>query len=226
MPVAYNERTTESSNGQVGRPTETRRVGQAIKRAILSGAFPPGEPLQEARLATQFGASRTPIREALQRLEADGLLTITPRRGAVVRQLTVRDFLDVNELRIILEPVAARKAASIIPEHVVSELQTIHAAINVDGSTEADNLALQQLDRQMHTAIAGALQNSRMTQIILNLNDMMQIVREKDMRRRHREMHGSIGEILRAMRDRDAEAAEIAVRRHIADFSGALANLV
>ncbi len=78
----------------------------------------------------------------------------------------------------------------------------------------------------MHRTIAAAHNNARMNKIIDGLNDMMQIVREKDMRRRHRELHASIGEILAALGARDAEAAERLLRRHIGDFSGALRTLV
>lgn len=214
------------SNGVVTEITETQRVYEALKHDILARAFQPGEPLNEARLAAQFGASRTPIREALVRLEADGLLTILPRRGAFVRQLSLRDFLDANELRMLLEPYAALRAAAVIRDIVVLELLAEHAVIEVERPTDQDYEAIQRLDRRMHTAIAEAVQNLRLTQLIQNLNDMMQVVRETDMRRRHREMHESIGEILQCLRAHDADAAEQLMRQHISDFSGALANLV
>lgn len=206
--------------------TETQRVYQELKRAILAGTFTPGEALQEGRLATRFGASRTPVREALARLEADSLLTIVPRRGAFVRHLTARDFLEVNELRLMLEPVTARMAANIVAEETVVELQARHAAIARDKPNERDFAALLDLDRQMHTLISEATGNSRLAKLIQSLNDMMQIVRQQDLRRRHHEMHDSIGEILLLLRNRDGEAVEAAMRRHIGDFSGALPGLV
>ena len=86
------------------------------------------------RIAAEFGASRTPIREAFQKLEGDGLLTIAPRRGAFVRQPTARDFFDINELRLILEPVAVRSAAATLDEAVVEQLRAKLAAISADVS--------------------------------------------------------------------------------------------
>lgn len=210
----------------VERPTETQRVYSALKRAILAGDLRPGEPLQEIRIAAEFGASRTPIREAFQRLEADGLVAITPRRGAVVLQLTVRDFLDINELRLILEPVVARMAAEIIPASVVEELQARLAEIELEQPDDEDFAALEALDLRMHMTIARSIQNVRLTKIITSLNDMMQIIREKDMRRRHREMHESIAELLGALAARDGERVESLMRRHVGDFSGALRGLV
>ena len=216
-----------SRNGSwSGKPTETERVYRALKRAILAGELRPGEPLQEVRIAAEFGASRTPIREAFQKLEGDGLLTIAPRRGAFVRQPTARDFFDINELRLILEPVAVRTAAGTLDEAVVADLQAKLAAISADTPEEADFAALEELDRELHRTIAGAHNNARMNKIIEGLNDMMQIVREKDMRCRHRELHASIGEILAALAARDADVAERLLRRHIGDFSGALRALV
>jgi DNA-binding GntR family transcriptional regulator len=74
-----------SSLARPGRPTEAERVYWALKRAILAGELPPGVPLQEARLTAELGTSRTPIREAFRRLEGDGLLTVSLRRGAFVQ---------------------------------------------------------------------------------------------------------------------------------------------
>ena len=209
-----------------GRLTETVRVYRALKRAILAGELRPGEPLQEVRIAAEFGASRTPIREAFQKLEGDGLLTIAPRRGAFVRQPTARDFFDINELRMILEPVAARTAAETLDAATVVSLRQRLAEIALESPDEADFAALELLDRELHSTIAAAHRNARMIEIIEGLNDMMQIVREKDMRRRHRELHDSIGEILAALAARDPDAAESLLRRHISDFSGALRGLV
>jgi DNA-binding GntR family transcriptional regulator len=208
------------------RPTETLRVYAALKHAILAGTYRPGESLQETRLAADYGASRTPIREALLRLESDGLLTITPRRGAFVQQPTLRDFLDVNELRLLLEPAAARTATTMIASDVVADLQRALAAITADRPTESDYAALEQLDLRLHLSISEAIPNLRMAKIIGSLNDMMQIVRHQDMRRRHQELHASIGEVLAALALRDPDTTERAMRRHIAAFSGALRSLV
>lgn len=212
--------------GVNGRLTETQRVYQALRRAILAGEYRPGEPLQEARLSTEFSASRTPVREALQRLEADGLLTITPRRGAVVQQPTLRDFLDINELRVLLEPAAARTAAQVINPVVVADLRSALDAISPSSPDEADYAALRELDGRLHRTIADTIPNVRMAKIINSLNDMMQSVRETDMRRRHPALHESIGEVLAALESRDADAAEAAMRRHVSDFGGALRGML
>ena len=209
-----------------GRLTETQRVYQDLKRAILAGDYRPGEPLQEARLSTELGASRTPVREALRRLESDGLLTITPRRGAYVQQPTLRDFLDINELRVLLEPAAARTAAGLLSPSVVAELRGVLDAISPDAPEETDFAALRELDGRLHRTFTEAIPNVRMAKIINGLNDMMQTVRETDMRRRHHELYESIREVLEAIEHRDGDAVEVAMRRHVADFGGALRGML
>lgn len=208
------------------RPTETQRVYQALKRAILAGQFRPGEPLQEIRIASEYETSRTPVREAFHKLEADGLLNITPRRGAFVQQPTARDFFDANELRLVLEPVAARKASRSLSQETIRDLQKRLQSISVENPSEDDFHALEMLDPLMHSTIADACENARLGKIIRGLNDMMQIIREKDMRRRHAEMHVSIREILDALAERDADLVEQLMRQHITDFGGALGSLV
>ena len=109
--------------------TEAHRIYATLKREILANLLPQGHPLGEVDLAHRLGASRTPLREALLRLEADGLVRIEPRRGAFVQQLSVADFLEINELRSILEPYAAGLAAIRINQTEIQALRARLAAI-------------------------------------------------------------------------------------------------
>lgn len=90
------------------------RVHQHLRDAILSARIPPGTVLQEVPLASSLGVSRGPLREALGDLAAEGLVTITPRRGAVVSTLTKRDFLEAYQVREALESMAVRLAVPIM----------------------------------------------------------------------------------------------------------------
>ena len=92
-------------------------VYAAIEERILSGEFCPGEPLTEARITEITGASRTPVRDALHRLERDGLVRIEPNRGAFVVGITREDLADIYEVRRRVEGLAARRAA----EHVTED---------------------------------------------------------------------------------------------------------
>lgn len=230
MELVYKNREASNVDGNdpatmPHRPTETARVYQQLKHEILAGAFRPGEPLQEERIAARYGASRTPVREAFGRLVADGLLETAPRRGVTVKQPSMRDFLDINELRTVLEPVAARMAATTMPRETIVALLDSLGTIASAGPGEDDFVALEALDRAMHAAIAASLANRRMATILDGMNDMMQIVRQRDMRERHAEMHDSIGGILEAIAARAPDVAERLMRRHVEDFGFALSRL-
>ncbi len=204
--------------------TEAMRLYAALKHEILASRLQQGQPLAEVELARRLGASRTPLREALLRLEADGLVRIEPRRGAFVQQLTVADFLEINELRSVLEPYAARLAALRIDSLTIQELRDRLAAIPPADPNEDDSRRLEAFDADVHRAIAEASGNKRMAKLIQSLDDMMEVMRVGDMRRRHQELRESLAAILDALADRDADLVEALFRRHVSDFSGAIVN--
>jgi DNA-binding GntR family transcriptional regulator len=207
-----------------GEPSETEaiRLYRTLKREILTDAFRPGQPLAENELAEKFGASRTPIREALLRLQADDLVRIEPRRGAFVQQLTVTDFLEINELRSVLEAYAARVAARRIAPETVQSLLLSLDYIGINEPTEDDFQNLEELDSLVHNAIGEAAGNSRMSLLIRGLDEMMLVMRVGDIRTRHGETHQSLRQILLALLNRDEVAAESLMRSHIADFRAAI----
>jgi DNA-binding GntR family transcriptional regulator len=105
-----------------GGATHTARVAAELRHAILEGVLRPGERLRAEALAERFGSSRTPIREAFHRLEAEGLVEVQPRRGAVVRAFSAADLLDLYEVRAVLEPYAAARAATHIGRPALDRL--------------------------------------------------------------------------------------------------------
>jgi DNA-binding GntR family transcriptional regulator len=212
-----------SQNG-AGQDTEAGRLYRTLRREILSTVLEPGVPLAEIELARRLGASRTPLREALIRLEADGLVRIEPRRGAFVQQMTVTDFLEINELRSVLEPYAARLAALRIEPEVVQSLQARLDSIDPSEPDDEDHRLLEQLDADVHAAIAEASGNRRLCRLIQNFDDMMEFMRVSDMRRRHQELHASLAEILAALQAGEPDTAEMLMRQHISDFRGAIVN--
>src|SRR5215207_10462506 len=101
------------------------RVRDLLEEAILEGDLKPGERLRAEALAQRFGTSRTPIREALLQLEAQGLVDVEPNRGAVVRAFDRDDLLDLYELRALLEPKAAALAAGRITDADIDRLDEL-----------------------------------------------------------------------------------------------------
>src|SRR5215212_6278066 len=119
-------------------PTSSLRVSEELREAILSGEYGPGERLRTASLAKRFGSSRTPVREALVQLEGEGLVDIEPRRGALVRSFASSDLIDLYEIRALLEPAAAARAALRIREDQLGRLRALVALSDARGAGAID----------------------------------------------------------------------------------------
>ncbi|WP_174614468.1 GntR family transcriptional regulator [Virgibacillus ihumii] len=112
------------------------QVCSVLRRAILKGDFKPGERLVQSELAEQIGVSRMPIREALRTLETDGLVTLEPHKGAVVRSLKKEDIKEIYELRSVLEPLALKKGMGYFSNWDLKTLQSHHEAMKQAKSGE------------------------------------------------------------------------------------------
>ncbi|MHB9756873.1 GntR family transcriptional regulator [Streptomyces sp. BYX5S] len=106
--------TTEHTGVPAGAASQVERTVELVRAGIHAGAHQPGSRLRERELAEALGVSRVPVREALMRLAAEGLVELEPRRGARVRRLTLRDVEELFDLRLSLEVFAARRAAEIV----------------------------------------------------------------------------------------------------------------
>jgi DNA-binding GntR family transcriptional regulator len=111
--ASMNEHLLEST---VARGGTVDRVVEGLRAGILGGRYVPGQHLIEADLTRDFNVSRGPLREAFRRLSAEGLLQIVPNRGALVRQLSYREIVEIFQIRSGLEPLAARLAALAIDQ--------------------------------------------------------------------------------------------------------------
>jgi DNA-binding GntR family transcriptional regulator len=119
----------DEAGAGVARPLDNRtlweQVRDRLREDILAGRLDPGTELSEVALAREFGTSRGPLREALGRLAAEGLVTITPRRGAVVTQLSRQEFLDAYQVREALETLAIRLAVPLMSDVEVAHLREL-----------------------------------------------------------------------------------------------------
>src|SRR5690348_2344405 len=103
----------------------TDRMFRLLRDEIITGGLKPGEPFNEGVMAKRFNASRTPIREACNRLRNAGLLVATPNKGYMVAPITIKDILNVYQLRLVVEPVCAEYAAQNLSEEEVDELERL-----------------------------------------------------------------------------------------------------
>ena len=147
-------------------------VFNTLRRAILLGELKPGERLMEIHLADRLGVSRTPIREAIRKLELEGLVTMVPRRGAEVAQITEKSMNDVLEVRRALDALCAELACDRI---TVEELETLRLACeNFEAAVRTtDAKEIAHADVALHDIIVMATGNQRLIQLVNNLSEQM-----------------------------------------------------
>ena len=145
-------------------------VFNTLRQAIITGEFAPGERLMEIALANRLGVSRTPVREAIRKLELEGLVVMIPRKGAEVARITEKDLRDVLEVRCSLEELAAELAAERMDEEGQEKLD--QALVEFESAIESgDNAAIADSDMEFHDIIFDATGNPRLIQIIGNLRE-------------------------------------------------------
>lgn len=147
-------------------------VFQTLRTAILTGELKPGERLMELQLADKLGVSRTPIREAIQMLEKEGLAEIVPRKGAHVAKMTEKDLIDVLMIRKTLENLALRTACELITKEELVELK--ETMLVFEKSTKLNDVVqTAQADVAFHDVIYKAADNPKLLIILNNLREQM-----------------------------------------------------
>lgn len=155
---------------------DSDRAYAHLERAILIGELKPRERLVEAELAEQLGLSRTPVREALRRLEERGLVRILPHRGAVVADLSAEEVESIYEVRVCLEGLAARLAAAALTPAQLARIGQLEGACARLASS-GDILALMAANDQFHDAIYGAAGNPCLLELIRQLRQRVNLLR-------------------------------------------------
>jgi DNA-binding GntR family transcriptional regulator len=194
---------------------------QAIRRAIIDGRLAPGERLREVALGQRFGVSATPVREALARLQAEGLIAFEPRRGAVVPTLGPADVAEVYELRELLEAFAARRAAQRHADPAAAALLERLTAIVEEAEPHArapDMAEYNRLDVELHQTLVALGGNRRVARVFHGVHAQVQAVRLRAIQlpgrpARSQEEHHRL---VAAIRRGDADSAEADARHHIA----------
>jgi DNA-binding GntR family transcriptional regulator len=143
-----------------------------LRSAIRNQELKPGDRLREVQLAERLGVSRTPVREALKRLEADGLTRVAPPRGFVVTELTHRRVMELYAMREILAGVSARFAAE---QASPMEIQTLQELVAQQG-TAKDATAAARLNDRLREAITSAAHNEFLTRATNSLNDALELL--------------------------------------------------
>lgn len=147
-------------------------VFNTLRQAILRGELKPGTRLMEIQLANKLGVSRTPIREAIRKLELEGLVLMTPRKGAEVAEITEKNMLDVLEVRKALEELATKLACDRITAGQLEELKMAEQVFEKALDT-ADITKIAEADVLFHDVIFAATDNPRLVNLLNNLREQM-----------------------------------------------------
>ncbi len=191
-------------------------VLEAIREAIINGTLKPRERLMEIQLAEDLGVSRTPVREALRKLEIEGFIVMVPRKGAYVADLTFKDIADVFEIRSALEALAAALAAERITNEELEEMERLLVQ-KAEAITNEDIDKVVLVDTKFHEAIYKASRNERLTNIINNLREQIQRFRATSLAYPGR-MKASLDEhrsIVEALQARDVKLSRKLAGKHI-----------
>lgn len=191
-------------------------VFNTLRKAILTGQLRPGERLMEVHLANKLGVSRTPIREAIRKLELEGLVIMIPRRGAEVAQITEKSLKDVLEVRRALDALSVELACDRINEEEITILKDACDAFEkaVRGK---DASVIAKADVALHDIIVKATGNQRLQQLVNNLAEQMyryRFVYIKD-ESQHERLVAEHNEIFESIKSRDKERASRAAKLHI-----------
>lgn len=191
--------------------------GQGAYRRLLdeirAGTLPPGSRLRETELADRLGISRTPVREAIRQLEADGLVIHLPRQGATIRTLDHAEVIELYEMRAVLEGTAARLTARVASAVELAELTDLNAELATAGAGPA----AQDLNRQFHRTLLESARNRFLVKAMSALQKTLLILGPSTLADPGRAV-AAVAEhaaVLEALAARDGAAAEAAMRAHV-----------
>jgi len=193
-----------------------------IKEKIITLDLAPSSVINEQALMKNLGLGRTPIREALQRLDAEGLVHIVPRRGMFVTDISITDLQEIFEVRIVMAGFCARLAARRITPEQIAQLEAVLR--DLEHVQSVDSIALMDIDKRFQRILYQAADNKFLTDALERLYDsglrlwhlvLHRLGDVRDAIEQHRE-------VLEALKARDEKMAESLIQQHIADFQNAI----
>lgn len=202
-------------------------VYESLRNAIVSQVLVPGERLMETELAEEMGVSRTPVREAIRKLELEGYVVMIPRKGAYVSGLSIKDINEVFEIRSTLEALAAGLAAVRATQEEIEEMER-SLVMEAHLWETSDLLKTIELDTRFHEMLYQVARNSRLTAMITELREQVQRFRTTTLAVPGR-MKFALDEhrrIVEAIAERNVKMAQKAALEHIESAEGALLEVI
>ena len=193
-------------------PNLTEQTYQSIKQSLLTGSIKKSSRLTEESLATQLGISKSPVREALNRLEAEGLIRIEPRRGAFLREFSAKEITDLYDLRVVLE-VHSIGAALLSPDLLREMSASIARTTEI--LARGDRIKHIEEDLRFHRMIAEATSNDELCRIFENVQQKTLLCRYASFELSATSSPLAHRRIYRALKANDRVAAQTAMEEHI-----------
>jgi DNA-binding GntR family transcriptional regulator len=186
-----------------------------LKTRIMSADLPPGASLNELEIAAALGTSRTPVREAIRKLEQEGLAMRYPNRGAIVTKLSMTDVLEIWQLREILEPAACALAADRIDREALARIESAFLELRGQEMGPEAYEAFLRADVGLHGLIVDSTGNATLRSVLGMLNERVVQVRVVTSPARFQSAVAEHLAIVAALKARDAQEAMAAMRRHL-----------
>ena len=201
--------------------------GVTIRQAILRGEMEPGERLMEIQLAQKLGVSRTPIREAIRKLELEGLVIMIPRKGAEVAHITEKDMKDVLEVRSTLEELVVELAIKNVTDEKIEELKCANKVFE-SAIVSKDAVNIVEADVKFHDILYSMTNNARLIQIINNLREQMYRYRLEYVKdaRTHSIIISEHNDIIKQIRDKNVPVAKTVIHQHISNQEKGISRLL
>lgn len=209
------QRKTTKSSGE--------RIAGLLRKLIISGEIPLGSPVRQQKLASRFGVSTTPVREALQLLAAEGLIQIDPHRGAVVRRQSSDEIRETFDMRIALEGLAVERAVPKIMKATLDDLHTL-----VDKMEATDDVEMwAELNQLFHVRLYQAARQPRLSWTIDRLRDSSHVYFNMVTRPLWREeSNAAHRRILEAIESKDVASARLAIQEHLQNVLDSIIEVV
>lgn len=202
-------------------------VFNTLRQAILRGELKPGERLMEIQLANKLGVSRTPVREAIRKLELEGLVLMIPRKGAEVADISEKNLKDVLEVREALEELAARLACDKITKEGINRLK--EAAQDFRSALKSNDITqMAEADVRFHDVICNATENQKLGQLLNNLREQMYRYRIEYLKDQqvYEKLLSEHEEIIRHIEKGEKDEAARVVSRHIENQAQAVTDVI
>ena len=205
------------------------RAYLAIRDQLIMLDIRPGEPIDDDRLAKSLGVGRTPVREALKRLEVDRLVVSYPRRGTFATGMDIADLAHVSEIRVQLEPLAARRAADRAPRSTRAELGDLASRVEGLDIVRTDRTEVMRWDLSVHRAIYRAANNPHLEDVLIRYDNLATRIHCMFLDRLSTSDMHVVAEhvaLLRAIAAGEADRADDLAREHVLGFERAIRSVI